>query len=54
MLRMRGRKHDLVAVGILNDRSADLSSAVHLIGRNPLPLQVIELFIEIRDREGNG
>ena len=49
--RMCGRKDDLVAVRILNDRRADLIGAGHLIGRNTLLLEVIELFIEIRDCE---
>jgi len=51
---MRDRKDDLVAVWILNHCSADLIGTGHLIGRNSLLLEIIELFIEIRDRQGDG
>jgi CheY-like chemotaxis protein len=52
--RMRSRKNDLVSVRILNDCSADLIRTGHLIGRNSLLLEVIELFVEIRDRQCDG
>ena len=51
---MRRRKDDLVAVWILNHCSADLIGTSDLIGRNSLLLEIIELLIEIRDRQGYG
>ena len=51
---MRRGEDDLVSVRILNDCSAHLLSAVHLIRRNTLLLEIIELLIEIRDRQGYG
>ena len=50
---LRSGEDDLVAVRILDDCSAHLWSAADLIGRNTLLLQVIELLVEIRHRQGD-